>query len=226
MEAVKKKITGAFYTPDDVVASLVKWVVRKSDDCMLDPACGDGRFLAHHRNCVGVEQDNKAMRMAISRAPWAVIHQGNFFTWAQNTGERYECAAGNPPFIRYQHFNGTIRKNALEYCKQLGAPFSALTSSWAPFLVAAASLLKRGGRMAFVVPAEIGHAPYAVPLVEYLVRNFAVVHLTAVQQKIFSYLSEDCWLIYLAGFGESAKHIRFSQRVSFSHISTPQKTMN
>jgi len=221
MEATKRKTTGAFYTPDDVVASLVKWVVRKSDDCMLDPACGDGRFLAHHRNCVGVEQDNKAIKTAISRAPWAVIHTGNFFTWAQNTGERYECAAGNPPFIRYQHFNGIIRKHALEYCRQLGAHFSALTSSWAPFLVAAASLLKHGGRMAFVVPAEIGHAPYSVPLLKYLIENFAIVHLIAVQQKIFPYLSEDCWLLYLDGFGARTQTIRFSKRVCFSESSTP-----
>jgi adenine-specific DNA-methyltransferase len=34
------------------------------------------------------------------------------------------------------------------------------------FLVTTASLLKQGGRLAFVVPAEIGHAPYAAPLVE------------------------------------------------------------
>ena len=28
--------------------------------------------------------------------------------------------------------------------------------------------------MAFLVPAEIGHAPYAAPLLDYLVANFSV----------------------------------------------------
>lgn len=221
MEAASKKTTGAFYTPDDVAASLVKWVVRRPGDRMLDPACGDGRFLTHHPNCVGVEQDTRAIRAANSRAPWAEIQPGNFFVWAQNTSEKYECAAGNPPFIRYQRFNGNIRKHALEYCKKLGADFSALTSSWAPFLVAAASLLKPEGRMAFVVPAEIGHAPYAVPLLNFLIKNFAIVHLIAVQRKIFPYLSEDCWLLYLEGFGAGTQSIRFSQRTSFSRSLTP-----
>jgi adenine-specific DNA-methyltransferase len=72
---------------------------------------------------------------------------------------RFECAAGNPPFIRYQHFNGATRARALELCGRLGASFTGLASSWAPFIAAAAGLLKPGGRLAFVVPAEIGHAP-------------------------------------------------------------------
>ena len=51
-------------------------------------------------------------------------------------------------------------------------------------MVAAASKLRPGGRMAFVVPAEIGHAPYAGPLMEYLVGNFGSVHLVAIRDKI------------------------------------------
>ena len=55
--------------------------------------------------------------------------------------------------------------------------------------------------MAFVVPAEIGHAPYAAPLLEYLVANFSKVQLVAVREKIFPDLSEDCWFLYSEGFG-------------------------
>ena len=65
-----------------------------------------------------------------------------------------------------------MRKRALRLYAGPGAEFSGLTASWASFLVAAASLLKPGGRMAFVVPAAIGHAPYAAPLLDYLVGHF------------------------------------------------------
>ncbi|MGC8494036.1 MAG: N-6 DNA methylase [Syntrophobacteraceae bacterium] len=221
MEAEKKKLSGAYYTPDDVAAALVRWVVRAPRDCLLDPACGDGRFLVHHQNGVGVEQDDQALEKAKSRAPWASIHHGNFFVWAQNTNERFECAAGNPPFIRYQHFNGIIRKHALEFCRELGASFSGLTSSWAPFLVSAASLLKPGGRMAFVVPAEIGHAPYAVPLINYLLDHFAKIQLIAVREKIFTDLSEDCWLLFAENFGGKTREIGLSQQVQFSFSPEP-----
>ena len=135
---------------------------------------------------MGVEQDPSAYALARQRAPWAEIFEADFFTWASSTSDRFECAAGNPPFIRYQRFTGETRDRALRLCAALGAPFSALTSSWAPFLVATASLLKPGGRMAFVVPAEIGHAPYATPLLRYLACHFAKVHLTAVREKVFT----------------------------------------
>ena len=202
LEHDARKQAGAFYTPPDTVRSLVSWAVRASADRMLDPSCGDGRFLAAHERCVGVEQDPSAYALALRRAPWALIHEGDFFEWAATTKERFEYAAGNPPFIRYQCFSGLTRERALRLCASLGASFSALTSSWAPFLVATAALLKRGGRMAFVIPSEIGHAPYAEPLLRFLVGHFARVHLIAVRDKVFTELSEDVWLLFAEGFGE------------------------
>jgi len=217
MENRARKQNGAYYTPEGIAASLVRWVVRRPTDRLIDPSCGDGRFLTLHRNSTGVEQDRNVLPKAIGAAPWATIHEADFFAWAGETGERFECAAGNPPFIRYQRWRGEVRQRALAICARLGARFSSLTSSWAPFLVVAASLLKRGGRMAFVVPAEIGHATYARPLLEYLVRNFAAVQLIAVQEKIFTGLSEDCWLLYAHGFGGCTDHVRITQRQHFSH---------
>ena len=221
MNATTRKEAGAYYTPDDTVASLVRWAVQSHADRLLDPSCGDGRFLARHRRSAGVEQDSNALAVAIERAPWAMIHEGNFFTWASETTERFECAAGNPPFIRYQRFTGDVRANALRLCQRLGASFSALTTSWAPFLVATASLLKPGGRMAFVVPAEIGHAPYAIPLLEYLADNFEVVQLLAVHRKLFPDLSEDCWLLYTAGFGGATDHFGLTAHEAFQAAPHP-----
>ena len=190
---------------------------------MIDPSCGDGEFLALHRNSVGIEQNPVSAHHAIARAPGALVHEGDFFTWATETGERFECAAGNPPFIRYQTFKGEMRRRALDLCLDLGARFSGLTSSWAPFIVATAGLLKRGGRMAFVVPAEIGHAPYAAPLLDYLVASFEKVQIVAVRRKLFPDLSEDCWLLYTEGFGGTADTIGFTVVDSFVPAAIPPR---
>ena len=219
--AERQKQSGAYYTPEDAVRSLVSWVVRQPADRMLDPSAGDGRFLALHRRSVGIEQDPESAAVASKRAPWALVHEGDFFRWAASTKERFECAAGNPPFIRYQRFNGAIRDNALKLCRALGASFSSLTSSWAPFLVATASLLKPGGRLAFVVPAEFGHAPYAQPLLEYLLSHFADVRLLAVRNKIFPNLSENVWLLFADGFGQSTDHFLFSITEKFMFSPSP-----
>lgn len=215
MTRPSQKHRGAYFTPDEVAATLIGWAVRSPRDRLLDPSCGDGQFIAGHRNSVGIEQDGRSAGEAMERAPWALVHEGDFFTWAAETRERFECAAGNPPFIRYQTFKGSTREGALSLCRRLGANFSGLTSSWAPFLVATASLLKPGGRMAFVVPAEIGHAPYAAPLLDYLVDNFEMVQVVAVRRKLFPDLSEDCWLLYTEGFGGRTSEIQFTSLDSF-----------
>src|ERR1700730_9957180 len=218
-----QKEAGAYYTPNGVVTTLLQWAIRDEDDRLIDPACGDGRFIAGHRNALGIEQDVRAARLASTRAPWAQVHAGDFFAWAANATERFECAAGNPPFIRYQHFTGEARSRALELCTRLGANFTGLASSWAPFLAAAAGVLKPGGRLAFVVPAEIGHAPYAAPLLDYLVQRFALVHVVAVREKFFPDLSEDCWLLYAEGFSGRTERIRFTVQERFVPSTRPPK---
>src|SRR4051812_1330444 len=87
------KQSGAYYTPADVVASLVSWAVRSPGDRLLDPSCGDGRFLALHQNSVGVEQDAKAAAFAQAHLPGRTIYLEEFFSWAGRTNERFECAA-------------------------------------------------------------------------------------------------------------------------------------
>jgi hypothetical protein len=218
-----RKHAGAYYTPEPTVKALVGWAVHRPQDHMLDPACGDGRFLAHHANSTGIEQDFLAARLATQRVRTATVRQACFFDWAAQTSNRFDCAAGNPPFIRFQRFAGDVREAALSLCSRLGADFSSLSSSWAPFLVATASLLRPGGRMAFVVPAEIGHAPYAIPLLEYLVRHFDRVQIIAVREKLFTELNEDCWLLYADGFGGSTSQIVLSALACFEGMKQPPK---
>jgi adenine-specific DNA methylase len=220
-DPISKKKLGAFYSPPMIVTTLLNWAIRSPIDRLLDPSCGDGRFISQHAYGVGVEMDAMAANEATLRAPGALVHHGDFFTWARLTEERFDCAAGNPPFIRYQSFSGKIRCNALSYCQSYGAKFTGLTSSWAPFLVTAATLLKPGGRMAFVVPAEIGHAPYATPLLEFLISKFDIVHIVAIRDKIFPNLSEDCWLLYAEGFTGHTDNIRFTSMEHFVPMKTP-----
>ena len=225
-KAAPRKQNGAYYTPEAVAAMLVRSAVRSPGDRLLDPSCGDGRFLAGHANSVGVERDALAAAAARQRAPDARVCNDEFFAWAeqaQRAGERFDCAVGNPPFIRYQTFSGAVRRHALARCAELGVAFSGLTASWAPFLVVAASLLRLGGRMAFVVPAAIGHAPYAGPLLEYLIANFREVFVVAVRRKLFPRLSEDCWLLFADGLGGATSEIGFAAVDALRFDGTPPR---
>ena len=188
---------------------------------MLDPSCGDGRFLALHPRSTGVDCDPTAVSSATEAAPRGTVECADFFDWAATTTRRFDCAAGNPPFIRYQRFTGETRRQALRLCASQGAKLSGLSSSWAPYLIVTASLLRPGGRMAFVVPAEIGHAPYAAPVLDWFASHFDDVQVVAVRQKLFADLSEDVWLLYADGFGGRTGHFDFALHERFVFRSEP-----
>lgn len=214
------------FTPDKVASTLVRWAIRRETDQLLDPSCGDGRFLALHRTSTGIELDPWNVALARGRASRATVYEEEFFHWASETSCRFEAAAGNPPFIRYQHFAGETRKLALKLAANLGVKISGLASSWASFLVVTAGLLKQGGRMAFVVPAEIGHAPYASPVVSFLCSRFARVRIVAIRDNIFAPLSEAAWLLFAEGFGDSTKFIElslFDKFAAFTWTDKPTK---
>ena len=67
----REKTLGAVYTPPRVASALVRWAVRTPNDRVLDPACGEGVFLAAAQThlsdlgqkqpaCVGVDIDPQA----------------------------------------------------------------------------------------------------------------------------------------------------------------------
>ncbi len=212
------KETGAYYTPPPVVDWLVKWAVRQlpGSAAVLDPSCGDGRFLDGITRAVGVDVDPDAISVASARSRSAQLIRADFFDWARTTNRRFDAVVGNPPFVRYQRFKGPQRENALSYCEEHGIHLSGLSSSWAPFVVGASTLLKPGGRLAMVVPAEIGYAIYARPVLDYLLRSFGSVQVFAVRAKLFSHLSEDTWLVRASGYGRRARLLRFSTTERFA----------
>jgi hypothetical protein len=66
---VLSKQRGAYYTPEAVACALVAWAAPNQADRLLDPACGDGIFIANHPHSVGVEQFPPAAATARHRAP-------------------------------------------------------------------------------------------------------------------------------------------------------------
>jgi hypothetical protein len=209
MATTREKLLGQFFTPEEVAAELVNWALPDGRGRVLDPSCGDGEFLRQLDGAVGVELCAENAAHAREAAPDANVLEADFFEWAATQGPSFDAVVGNPPFIRYQQFSGTTRKQALKLSRRIGVELNGLASSWAPFIAVSASLLEPGGRMAFVVPAEIGHATYAEPLIEGLCQSFSSLTLVAVRKKLFPHLSQDAWLLYAGGRGGSTGEIGF-----------------
>lgn len=208
-----EKRRGGYYTPRPLADFLVRWAVRSPSDRALDPACGEAVFLEavtarlqelgqvpNDSQVVGYELDEKAAEYAQRVAPNSRVKRTDFFV--EDVGSnKFDAVVGNPPYIRYHYFSGETRTRALARARDEGVQLSRLTSSWAPFVIHAASFLAANGRMAFVLPAELLSTDYASPVREFLRRRFARVDVLTFEQRIFPGVLVDAILLLTEGTG-------------------------
>lgn len=211
--ATLQKTLGAFYTGQPAADRLVEWAICNASESVLDPSCGDGVFVgaAYSRlrqlgcdspSVCGVDISEDALRVARERVESARLVQGDFFSLAPPSLGSFDCVVGNPPFIRYQTFNGDKESLGHKRAREAGVNLPRLASSWAPFLIHASSFLRLGGRLAMVMPAELGHSMYAREVLRFLVGNFRHVAVEMFRDKLFEELSQSTVLLFCEGYGE------------------------
>lgn len=216
METALKKHIGAYYTDRQVADFLVNWAVRSHLDKVLDPSYGDGVFVrsAQQRlSALGASDFSVIFGIDIQPRPPHMpedivnLFESNFFKVRPQDIPAVDAVVGNPPFIRYQTFNGDGRSLALKSAAAAGVNLTSLASSWAPFLVHSIQFLRPGGRLAMVVPAEINHAAYATPVLAHLIRSFSVLRFVLFQDRIFSDLSQDTYLLLADQYGAGCRSL-------------------
>ncbi len=148
----------------------------------------------------GVDVDGEALAAVDERVPHCKLINTNFFSIKPNETPRFDAVVGNPPFIRYQSFNGESRLSALARAREAGVHLPQLSSSWAPFIVHAAGFLKKGGRLGMVVPVELTHAQYAREVLRFIASKFGRIQLSIFRKKLFPDLSEDTGVLLCDGY--------------------------
>ena len=219
------KSRGAYYTDRAVADFLVRWAVRGRADVVLDPSFGGGVFLraaaeriealgGHPaRQVFGVELDDAEHSRVGSdlRERWPFngsLLRSDFFDVEPDAFGPINAVVGNPPFIRFQRFKGAARQRAMGRALAQGVRLPKMASSWAAFTVHAAALVRRGGRLAFVLPAEIGYTDYALPVLHFLQRSFGALTLITFRRKLFPDLSESTVLLLADDAGGRANTVR------------------
>jgi predicted RNA methylase len=123
---------------------------------VLDPACGDGVFLARAAargvRAAGVEIDPA---LAAAAAAHGDVRCGDFFAVAP---AEHDAVVGNPPYVRQERLgDGKRRLAALT-----GAPPRADLAL--AFVLRSLRFVRPGGRVAFVLSAAVLDADYAAVL--------------------------------------------------------------
>jgi adenine-specific DNA methylase len=216
------KTLGAFYTDVQVADFLVWWAIRSVHDLVMDPSFGGGVFLrsACRRllsingqpatQVFGVEIDSQVYDLIVDKLAdeFGLGKQNllcsDFFDIEALPVRQVDAIVGNPPFIRYQRFSGAVRARAIHRAAEQGVQLTELTSSWAPFVIHSSAFLKRGGRLAMVLPIEIGHAAYALPVLQYLSKSFGKITFLTFRKKLFPNLNEGTLLLLAEDRGASS----------------------
>ncbi|MDT5349389.1 MAG: hypothetical protein QOH91_2676 [Mycobacterium sp.] len=197
------KIRGGYYTPAPVARFLARWVAQAGPK-ILEPSCGDGRIL---RELAAVSNDVHGVELAPDEAAkareFAPVDAENLFTWLRHTGSGgWDGVAGNPPYIRFGNWPAEQRDPALELMRSAGLRPSRLTNAWVPFVVASAMLVRDGGRVGLVLPAELLQVSYAAQLRDFLLRRFREITLLTFQRLVFDGILQEVVLFCgVAGAG-------------------------
>ena len=184
--ATADKARGGYYTPPAVAAFLARWVCLAGQK-ILEPSCGDGAILrelaALSSRAHGVEL--VAHEAAKSRE-FAPVDAENLFTWLAKTDTgSWDGVAGNPPYIRFGNWASDQRAPALELMRHTGLRPTRLTNAWVPFVVASTVLVRDGGRVGLVLPAELLQVTYAAQLRDFLLSRFSEITLVTFQRLVF-----------------------------------------
>jgi adenine-specific DNA-methyltransferase len=211
-------LRGGYYTSSELARWLCAWAIRDAADLILEPSCGDGAFLeaasarletlgahgpsrADHLRGIEIvpdEADKARMRLKKGlglRAADVVVNSDFFAWWSRPERPEFDVVVGNPPFIRYQSFPEPHRSRAMDIMHQQGLSPNRLTNIWVPFVVAAATALKEGGRMALVLPAELLQVSYAAQLRSFLTDRFGRVDLIACNELFFEKAEQEVLLL-------------------------------
>lgn len=223
-----RKSRGAFFTPPAIAAFLADWALRSPSDAVLEPSCGEAVFLrasldrlkglstgeVSSAQLAGVEihpDSAAAARRELERCGVTPqIEVLDFFDY--RPVPRFDAVLGNPPYVRYQSFAGASRAKALAAALAQGVRLGGLASSWAAFVVHAASFLKPGGRLGLVLPAELLMVNYAGPVRSFLMRRFERVRLVVFEELVFPDVLEEVVLLLAEGKGPTNSFELFQAR--------------
>lgn len=221
------KLRGGYYTPPAIADYLVAWALSPRTRRILEPSAGDGAFVAairrrHRGGTVDAVEVSPVEAEKVRARNYAGCNTtiSDFFAWYSRSKDGYyDAVLGNPPFIRYQNFPEIYREPAFELMRGEGLRPNRLTNAWAPFIVVATRALRRDGRLAMVVPAELLQVSYAGELREYLARSYSELKVITFRRLVFNRIQQETVLLMgIRGDGDATATISFLELETASSL--------
>lgn len=178
-EALREK--GQFWTPDWVADAMVAYALGAESKELFDPAVGAGAFFAAARrrsrnlNLHGSELHATALAEAhqsgLNQDDLTDVVLGDFLD--HQFARRFPAIVANPPYIRHHRLPLELKARLRRYAIQrLGFALDGRAGLHIYFLLRALEVLESGGRLAFIVPADICEGIFARPLWNWIIAHY------------------------------------------------------
>lgn len=182
----EKKNGGIFFTPPSCVQSILTLLrstaqqidVLKTIRHIIEPSCGSGEFITGLSNeypdamITGIE-NNRVIYEEISKTfanrDNIVLHHADYLTCDTKVALPVpDLIIGNPPYF-------VMKKE--EVAKEYYPYFDGRPNIFALFIIKAATMLREGGLLCFVLPSSFMNSSYYDKTRKYIVSHFTVLHI-------------------------------------------------
>jgi len=228
--ASAEKLRGGFYTPEPIAEFVLRWGINSSTDFdILEPSCGKGVFLEQlykhkfkYNSITAVEIDEVEAKKAeqIDLRNKEIIN-ADFHVYCNNTHKRFDLILGNPPYIRFQFFDRLQQAEAGDIFVKAGLTYSKLTNAWVSFVVGSSLLLKEeGGKIGFVLPAEILQVSFAQQLRNFIAHFYNKINIISFEKLVFPDIQQEVVLLLCEKNGSKSHNIEHIELRDASELRT------
>jgi hypothetical protein len=199
---------------------MARWALRSGTNRVLEPSMGEGEFLR------AIAREGEATRTAFET--WGVELARDTYDAAIASGvvERHraihsdfmavtpfdvDVVIGNPPYVRLRHIPKADAARASKVAASvLDQSMDPAGSLWMPFVLHATRFLRRGGRLAFVLPYDLTYVRYARPLWSFLSTRFGSLAVVRTYERVFPDILQDVVLLLADDAGGQTSEVEYS----------------
>lgn len=175
MRKLKVEDLGQVFTENKIVQKMLK--LRKYNESILEPSCGDGAFFNVIDNCVGIEYDKDV-------CPKNAINM-DFLDYSLDN--KFKTIIGNPPYVKYKQINESTKS------KLNMSLFDERSNLYLFFIEKCIHHLEDNGELIFIVPRDFIKATSSIKLNKFIYEQGTITHWEDLgDEMVFPGFSPNC----------------------------------
>lgn len=174
---------GQFWTPGWLAEIMASWVCKDGPEHLFDPAVGPGTFFVAARSIgytgyfQGYELDasvlNQALDHGLTARDLTHVEPGDFI--AAPVSILHPAIISNPPYVRHHRLDEAMKVRLRELSRNtLGFELDGRTGLHVFFFLKCLEMLEKGGRLVFLLPADVCESVSSSALWKRLAERFCI----------------------------------------------------